>query len=69
MNQPCYALILAISEERGIEHTQIFDKSVNKEKFIEYLINLRSANPFERIAIFMDNMSVHRANLVRDKME
>ena len=68
VNQPVFALILAVSEENGLEYNQLFDKSVNKEKFIEYLINLRNANLYKRIAIFMDNLSVHKAVLVREKM-
>ena len=44
MNQPVFALIFAISEEKGIEYYQIFEKSVNKEKFTEYLLSLRRAN-------------------------
>jgi len=44
VNQPVFGLIFAISEEKGIEYYQIFEKSVNKEKFTEYLISLRRAN-------------------------
>ena len=68
MNQPCYALILAVSEENGLEYNQLFNKSVNTEKFIQYLVNLRNANLYQRIAIFMDNLSVHKTLLVRAKM-
>ena len=68
MNQPCYALILAVSEENGLEYNELFKKSVNTEKFIQYLVNLRNANLYQRIAIFMDNLSVHKTLLVRAKM-
>jgi len=68
VNQPCYALILAVSEENGLEYNQLFNKSVNTEKFIQYLVNLRNANLYQRIAIFMDNLSVHKTLLVRAKM-
>ena len=68
MNQPVFALIFAVSEERGVEHHQIFEKSVNKEKFTEYILGLRRANQFERIAVFLDNLSVHRAHDVREKL-
>ena len=36
------ALIAAISFENGIEYSQIFEKSVNIQKFKEYLENLRA---------------------------
>lgn len=65
VNQKVEALIFAISEENGVEYNQVFEKSVNTEKFLEYLDKLRAANPFDRIACFMDNMSVHRTNLVK----
>ena len=69
MSQPVYALILAISEENGLEHYRIFKKSVNKEKFTEYLDELYIANKHEKIAIFADNMAVHRSHEVIGKLE
>ena len=59
---------MAISEEHGIEHTQIFEKSVNTEKFLEYISRLRATSPFDLIAIFMDNMTVHKTIVVKDKL-
>ena len=41
LQQPVKALIFAISEEQGVEHYQIFDFSINTQKFIEYVVNLR----------------------------
>ena len=64
VTQPCFALILAISEEDGLEYSQIFEKSVDHIKFIEYLEKLRARNPFQRLAIFMDNLRVHKMHVV-----
>ena len=69
VNQPVYALIFAISEEKGIEYSEVFEKSVNKEKFTEYVLDLRRFNQFDRIAVFLDNMSVHKSNVVKDKLQ
>jgi len=60
-----YALILSISYERGLEFYQVFDKSVNAAKFKQFLLNLRQANQFSRIALFMDNLQVHKANAIK----
>ena len=65
VNQPVYVLILAISEENGLEHYQIFEKSVNAQKFKKYLLSLRRANEFQRMAIFMDNLQVHKTNAIK----
>ena len=40
INQTCQALIFAISEEKGIEHTKVYKKSVDHTKFTEYLDEL-----------------------------
>jgi len=69
LNQPVYALIFAISEEGGLEHYQIFEKSVTGAKFKQYLLNLRRANEFQRIAIFMDNLQVHKTKAVKKIMD
>ena len=45
LNETTLALLSGISKENGLEHYQIFEKSVNKAKFKEYLTGLRAANP------------------------
>ena len=47
----------------------IFEKSVNQIKFIEYLVELRKRHPFDRLAIFMDNLRAHKTNAVMEKLE
>ena len=44
LNEPTLALLSGISLERGQEHYRIFPKSVNTEKFHEYLTELRALN-------------------------
>ena len=38
---PAVAVVLAVSREYGVDHIQLFDKSVNKVKFKNFLQNLR----------------------------
>ena len=59
LNEPTLALLAGISKEKGVEHCQVFEFSVNTTKFLEYLANLRAANPEAKIALFMDNLSAH----------
>ena len=51
-----------------MEHFQIFNYSVNIERFIDYLQGLRSANEGEQICIFMDNLGVHVSEDTKNEM-
>ena len=68
LQEPTLALLAAISRKNGLEHCQIFQDSVDTDKFLEYLDNLRSANPEAKIAIFMDNLSAHIAKRSKEAM-
>ena len=68
MNQPVYCLVLAISKENGVEHYDIYDKSVDQKKFEDYLDNLYIANKHDKLAIFMDNLSVHKTTSIKMKL-
>ena len=37
LDEPTLALLCGISKEKGLEHFEIFENSVNKEKFAEYV--------------------------------
>ena len=69
LTEPTLALLSGISLERGQEHYRIFPKSVNTEKFHEYLTELRAlnSNGADKIALFMDNLRVHVSST--DKMK
>ena len=68
LNEPTLALLAGISKEVGVEYCQVFPKSVNTAKFLEYLANLRAANPNAKIALFMDRLAVHRADDAKNAM-
>ena len=69
MEEPTKAVLCGISKEKGLEHYQIFDFSVNKWKFKEYCENLRAKNEGQQIALFMDNLSAHVCGVAKDAMK
>ena len=43
-----------------------FEKSVNVDKFIQFLQELRAQQPNERLVIFLDRLNVHRSLRVKE---
>ena len=68
LNEPTLAMVSAISKENGQEHYKIYPKSVNTERFIEYLRELRLRTGHEKVALFMDNLSSHTAEDTKKAM-
>ena len=68
LEEPTYAVLAGISRENGRELFQIYEFSVNVDRFLEYLAKLREANPDDKIAIFMDNLSVHTSDKAKEAM-
>lgn len=68
LDEPTLAMVMAISAETGIEHHDVFPKSVNHERFIVFLERLRSVVGTDEVALFMDNLSVHKKDTVREAM-
>ena len=54
LNEPTLALLSAISKERGQEYYQIFEKSVDRFKFKDWMVKLREHNGDDKICLFMD---------------
>ena len=53
------ALLSGISKEKGLEHYMLFPRSVNIQKFKDYLVKLREVNGDAKICLFMDNLATH----------
>ena len=68
IDEPTMALLCGISKENGLEHYMIFKRSVNADKFIEYLEAMRTANPEDKICLFMDNLSAHTCDKSKKAM-
>ena len=69
VSQPAYSLVLAISEENGLEHYGVYKNCVDQIKFADYLDELYIANKHEKIAVLMDNFSAHKTNSILQKMD
>ena len=69
LEEPTLALLAGISKEKGLEHCQIFKRSVNVDKFMDYLQKLRAANGHEKIALFLDNLSAHTSKTSKAEMK
>ena len=68
LEEPTYSVLAGISKEKGMEHFEIYDFSVNIDKFILYLDKVREANPEDKICLFMDNLSVHTSDRAKTAM-
>ena len=62
-------MIAAISSLRGVDQVSLFNYSVNKEKFAQFLQDLRDKYYFDDICLYMDNLSVHRSKFITDRMD
>ena len=68
IDEPTLALLSAISKEKGQEHYQIFEQSVNIDKFLEWLAGMKAASGEAKICLFMDNLGVHTSKRAKDEM-
>ncbi len=62
------ALLAAVSREVGLETSLVFDKSVNSQRFVQFLDEISKLHEGKRVAIFMDNLSVHHSRVVQARM-
>ena len=62
-------MIAGISFYRGVEILSIHPKSINVQKFLPFLDELRQMHFSDDIAIFVDRLSVHRSKLVQERMK
>ena len=68
LQEPTLAVISAISKERGQEHYKVFERSVDTKKFKAYLQELKATTGDAKVALFMDNLAVHRSDKVKAEM-
>ena len=60
---------MAVSREYGINHMEIYPKSIDKKRFKIFLDNLRLKFPLENIILVMDNLNLHISNEVKERMD
>ena len=62
-------MVFAISWEQGLESYMIAPFSINSDSFIDFLYQLRHEQQGDgKLALFMDNLSVHKTNKVQQAM-
>ena len=69
LNERPVAVVAAASRENGVEYYQCFKKSVNKQKFNQFLDGMREKWPNSQVTLVMDNLAVHISKAVRSKMD
>ena len=68
-DQQAIASIAAISSERGVDLVSLYKRSVDRDKFKIFLQDLRDKYPFDDLALYMDNLPVHKSLEIRDRMD
>ena len=54
------ALICCVSEDIGLETYMIRPRAINTDTFVEFLEQIAEHFDGEKIAVFLDNLSVHK---------
>jgi transposase len=68
-NSKPIALLAGISAEHGLIHFKLYDRSVNQEKFVDFLDGVWGSMGGKDIAFFMDNFNVDKGSIVKEFME
>ena len=68
-HEKAFAVIMAASREMGVELVSVHERSINKMKFKMFLEELRAKNPFDDIMLHMDNISFHKSDDVKERMD
>ena len=66
MRMKAQAIVAAISEDVGFEHYLTHLRSISSEQFIKFLEELSRKFKKKPLAIFMDNLMVHKSSEVRE---
>ena len=63
---PVVACVGAIDQHGSLVQLSTFEKSVNKDKFIQFLEELSQKVDLQEALMFLDNLSVHHSLVVKD---
>lgn len=66
-NMKTQALLMVVSEDRGVDHFRLYPRSVANAEYAQFLEELQEINAHQPLAVFMDNMTVHRSRLAWEK--
>jgi DDE superfamily endonuclease len=62
------ALIAAVSVDRGVDHFRVHPRSVRTNEFVSFIEDLAAKQGGHKLAVFMDNMRVHRSKIAMETM-
>ena len=68
LNEPTLAVLAAVSREEGLEHYQVYERSVNIPKYKGWLDQLRQKTGDDKICLFQDNLSAHTSDKSKQHM-
>ena len=60
-------MIVTVSADCGLERYDIYDQAITATEFIKHLEKLRKINGDTRLAIFMDQLGVHKTKEVVER--
>ena len=60
-----HSVIAAISEEKGVDQFIIYSAAVDSDDFIDYLQRLRKRHGKAPLAMFCDQLAVHKSRAVK----
>ncbi len=69
LNRSNVAILAGVSLEFGTDLVMTFPSSVDIPKFKTYIENLRNKFFFDDICIYMDNLAVHRSNIIKERLD
>ena len=65
-NITCYAFLGAIGMDRGMVHFDLYKRSVDRWKFIDWLHTFKRKIGREGCYLYMDNLQVHKTEEVSE---
>ena len=60
-----HCAVVAVSTEKGLEHALISDSAINQGDFKCFVKDLQRKNHRLKLALYMDNLAVHKSNDVK----
>ena len=66
LNAKTLAFVVALSEDKGLVALETFQRSLDQWDFVKFLKKIRKSYGSQKIALYLDNASFHRAHSVRN---
>ena len=63
------SVIASVSAEKGVELIKVYDSAINEYRFSVYVAELSRVNDRLPFALYLDNLSCHKTELVKKVYE